>query len=144
MTDAKLKGGCLCGQVRFELTESPAGVVDCHCGMCRRWHGGVGSYVSVPWSALRWTQGEEALVWYRSSPEASRAFCRHCGSSLAWRHDVRKRDADVTAGALDQPTGLKTLKHIYVADKADYTALTDGLPQFAASSAPHLAPTPKP
>ncbi len=32
-------------------------------------------------------------------------------------------------GALDEPTGLKLKKHIFVADKGDYYDIADGLPQ---------------
>lgn len=134
MTDATLTGGCLCGRIRYALDRPPEGVVECHCGMCRRWHGHIGAYVSVPFKAMRITEGEDALAWYRSSDEARRGFCRDCGSSLFWQHDRPER-ADIAAGTLDQPTGLKTLFHIFVADKADYTVLSDGLPQHARSSA---------
>lgn len=134
MTKTTLTGGCLCGRVRYALAERPPGVVECHCGMCRRWHGHVGGYATVPYAAMTLTSGESDVSWYRSSDFADRGFCRHCSSSLFWRHDNR-RNADIAAGTLDQPTGLKTLFHIFVEDKADYTALTDGLPQHAKSSA---------
>ena len=41
----------------------------------------------------------------------------------------------ITAGSLDQPTGLKVVKHIFVDDKADYLEITDGLPQLTGSQA---------
>jgi hypothetical protein len=40
----------------------------------------------------------------------------------------------ILAGALDQPTGLKTLGHIFVAEKADFHELFDDLPKFEGSS----------
>ena len=38
------------------------------------------------------------------------------------------------AGAFDKPSGLKGESHIFVADKGDYYAICDGLPQFERSS----------
>ncbi|MBM3556809.1 MAG: GFA family protein [Alphaproteobacteria bacterium] len=122
-----LTGGCLCGAVRYELARRPKGVVNCHCGMCRRWHGSHGAYVAVRREAFRITK-DEGLTWYASSPDARRGFCKICGSSLFWDKPDNPA-ADIAAGTLDQPTGLTTLMHIFVDDKADYTNLTDGIAQ---------------
>ena len=35
----QLKGGCLCGYVRYELTLQPEGATYCHCDDCRRMTG---------------------------------------------------------------------------------------------------------
>jgi hypothetical protein len=37
-------------------------------------------------------------------------------------------------GALDDPTGLRTERHIFVAHKGDWYEIADGLPQFPDSS----------
>lgn len=51
-----------------------------------------------------------------------------CGSSLFWQRDGSEI-IDVAAGAIDSPTGLRLLGHIFVADKGDYYDIADGLPQ---------------
>ncbi|KAA0684137.1 GFA family protein [Roseomonas genomospecies 6] len=131
-----LKGGCLCGAVRYEAAERPMGVVNCHCGQCRRFHGHFGAYITVPDGTAAVSDPEGALSWYRSSAKARRGFCSRCGSSLFWKGD--EADAlDIAAGSLDQPTGLATLRHIHVADKADYYVIDDGLEAF-----PQGAPEP--
>lgn len=130
-----LPGGCLCGAVRFTVTERPLGVVDCHCSQCRRFHGHTGAYITVPRAAVTMESGD-TLVWYRSSAHAERGFCSRCGSSLFWRGDGEPL-VDVAAGALDQPTGLTTVRHIHTASKPDYYAITDGAEQF-----PESAPEP--
>jgi hypothetical protein len=71
---------------------------------------------------------DEGLRWYSSSDEAERGFCKHCGSSLFWRH----KDApsiSIQPGTLDLPTGLKADAHIFVADASDYYTIDDDLPQ---------------
>ena len=32
-------GGCLCGNIRYALTEPPLFVGTCHCRMCQKWTG---------------------------------------------------------------------------------------------------------
>ncbi|SMH59580.1 GFA family protein [Azospirillum agricola] len=123
-----LPGGCLCGGVRFLATERPMGVVNCHCGQCRRFHGHLGAYITVPRDTV-FFDADSTLVWYRSSDKAERGFCGRCGSSLFWKGDGNAW-VDIAAGTLDQPTGLTTLRHIFVADKADYYAIDDGLERF--------------
>jgi hypothetical protein len=121
------EGGCLCGAVRYRLAAPLRPIVACHCGQCRRWHGHFGAYTAVPADALVLLSDSE-LAWYRSSPEAARGFCRACGSSLFWRADGRDYVA-VAAGSLDDAGHLRLAAHIFVADKAAYYELADGLPQ---------------
>ena len=62
-----------------------------------------------------------------------RGFCANCGASLFLQPDDEERTA-VGAGTLDTPNGLKTMRHIYVADKGDYYSIADNIPQFEAGS----------
>jgi len=73
--------------------------------------------------------GEKNLRWFQSSQEARRGFCRLCGSSLFWER-VGSGRVSITAGCLVKPTGLRTVRHIFVADKADFYDITDGLEQL--------------
>ncbi|QCN96624.1 GFA family protein (plasmid) [Azospirillum argentinense] len=131
-----LAGGCLCGAVRYEVAERPMGVVNCHCGQCRRFHGHFGAYITIPRETVAVSDSDGTLSWYRSSAKARRGFCSRCGSSLFWNGDESDL-LDVAAGSLDQPTGLATLRHIHIADKADYYTIDDGLERF-----PQGAPEP--
>ena len=126
------KGGCLCGAVRYEVTGRLRDLVNCHCAMCQRLHGAFGAHSKAPKADIRITN-DAGLAWYATSARARRGFCRDCGSNLFWEpHD---QDATgIVAGSLDQPTGLKTMGHIFVGEKADFDAITDGLPAFEGSS----------
>lgn len=124
-------GGCLCGAVRYEVRETLRGVVNCHCGQCRRVHGHHGAYSAVARERLTVTE-DRGLKWYASSETARRAFCAECGSTLFW--EPRQHDyTAIAAGSLDQPTGLETIAHIYCADAADYYRFDDGLPVWPGS-----------
>ena len=117
-------GRCLCGQISFRGTyDQDHGLKACHCSQCRRWSGHV-------WAAIlpRSLDIQGQPKWYRASDIARRGFCEGCGSSLFWQRDGSDI-IDVAAGAIDNPTGLRLLGHIFVADKGDYYDIADGLPQ---------------
>ena len=121
------RGSCLCGAVFFRI-DGPLGSADaCHCVQCRKQSGHYWASTDVPRSALT-MEAEDELRWYTSSPKVRRGFCGRCGSFLFWDPVGRDRIA-VALGALDGPTGITLGKHIFVAEKGDYYALADGLPQ---------------
>lgn len=125
-------GGCLCGEVRYEVRGSLRDVVNCHCTMCQHLHGGFGPHSKAPKANITITR-DAGLAWYRTSDVARRGFCRTCGSSLFWEPFALDATG-IVAGSLDGPTGLKTIGHIFVGEKADFLEITDGLPQYQGSS----------
>ena len=124
----RVTGGCLCGAVRYEAHGPLRGVIDCHCRRCRRTHGHVGAYTQTSEVTLLEDRG---LAWYVADGR-ERGFCRECGASLFWRREGANTTS-IAAGTLDEPTGLRTISHIYVASKGDYYEITDGLPQYGES-----------
>src|SRR5512147_1249791 len=127
-----LQGQCLCGSIRYRYGGDHRALTVCHCGMCRRWHGSLGAYVGGKASDYR-LESAEQLKWHASSPDAERGFCALCGSKLFWR----LRDGtvmDLAAGSLDQPTGLATTAHIWVAHKGDYYGMPDDAACFVESA----------
>ena len=74
---------------------------------------------------------DRGLAWYVADGR-ERGFCRECGASLFWRREGDTTTA-IAAGTLDEPTGLRTVSHIYVASKGDYYEIADGLPQSPGS-----------
>lgn len=125
-------GGCLCGAVRYEVRGPLGPVYACHCSQCRRASGH--DFVSTSAPRARFTLLQfDALRWYASSPRARRGFCSTCGSLLFW--DAPAEDyICFTAGSIDPPTGLALAAHIFTADKGDYYAIADGLPQWPGGS----------
>lgn len=121
-------GGCLCGAVRYIVQGPLRPVVNCHCGQCLRFHGHHGAYSGAPWAQVTIT-GEDSLRWYRSSEMARRGFCAVCGSSLFWER-LGRGFLSIAAGSLDRPTGLRTVRHIFTAERADYYEISDGLEQL--------------
>lgn len=120
-------GSCLCGTVRFTVAGDLPPPDACHCSQCRKQTGHFLASTDVLKTALTIDQ-TEALAWFMSSENVRRGFCRTCGSTLFWEPLNRERIA-VAMGAFDTPTGTSLGHHIFVADKGDYYAITDGLPQ---------------
>ena len=125
----KHEGGCLCGAIRYTVDGPMREIVACHCGQCRRQTGLYYAATDAPDSALE-VRESGALAWYRSSPSARRGFCSVCGSALFWKSDGSDK-ISILAGSLDMPSGLRIASHIFVADKADFYDITDGLPQHS-------------
>lgn len=123
------RGACLCGAVTFIVRGELPAPDACHCEDCRRFSGHFFSSTDVRRSALT-IEGADLLSWYQTSPKVRRGFCSRCGSSLFW--DPLGHDwTAIAMGAFDSPTGTQLGKHIWVADKGDYYAIGDGLPQNA-------------
>ncbi len=129
-------GGCLCGAVKYEIQGTLYNVINCHCSKCRRIHGHFSAYASAKREDFKLTD-QSGLKWYRSikdeTPDVYRGFCQECGASLFW--DARGDSyIYISAGTLDQPTGLKTIGHIWMNQAGDYYELTDDLERFEMDS----------
>ncbi len=124
----KCNGSCECGAVTYAIEAELPDVTICHCGQCLRTSGHAWASVSVPAEALTLTK-DQSLKWFTSSEIARRGFCTECGSSLFFERLGKNRIA-IGVGTLAQPTGLKTGKHIFVADKGDYYDISCTAPQY--------------
>ncbi|MBL4906537.1 MAG: GFA family protein [Sneathiella sp.] len=125
-------GGCLCGAVRYQVSGPLRDVVNCYCSMCQKLHGSFGAHSKALKKDITLIE-DRGLKWYRTSSVAQRGFCGECGSSLFWKPDALEATG-ILAGSLDQPTGLATLGHIFVGEKADFYEIEDTCPQFEKSS----------
>lgn len=127
MLDTVHKGSCLCGAVKVEVEGDLPGPDACHCAQCRKQSGHYWASTDVPRDRLT-IEGEENVRWYQSSEKVRRGFCKTCGSFLFWDPPARETTA-VAMGAFDGATETTLSGHIFVADKGDYYAIADGLPQ---------------
>lgn len=109
-------GKCLCGAVQYTAKPQTTDVGVCHCSMCRKFSSGpmMGLRVEPPDFADDGTVGT-----YASSDWGERGFCTRCGSTLFWRsHD--KAAYVISAGTLDDTSGLKLASEIFIDDKPDF------------------------
>jgi hypothetical protein len=125
-----IRGGCLCGAVRWELDGAFEGMSNCHCSMCRRAHGAAfATYAQARAASFRIAAGEDRMRRYRSSPDVVRTFCGECGSSLLFLFEPMPRKVWVAVGTCDGDPGMRPSRHIFVGSKAPWYEIADGLPQ---------------
>ena len=112
-----IRGGCLCGGVRYEISGELSEICFCHCQMCRRLHGTpFGSYAAVHPQQRRYTSGEELITRYQSSAEAVRIFCSRCGSKLAFENSETPDEIWITVGTFDDDPGIHTIMKDVLSD----------------------------
>lgn len=126
-----VRGGCLCGAVRFTISE-PLGLAEyCHCSMCRKAHGSAFSANAVAASAsLLLESGQDAIAEYESSPNRRKCFCVKCGSQLFIRRTDRPELTVVALGAIDGEPNVRPERHVFAGSKAPWFTICDALPQY--------------
>ena len=125
-------GGCHCKAVRYRVKGPLRDVVNCHCTECQHLNGNFGAHSKARTEDLEITE-DSGIEWYYINPSVRRGFCRLCGSSLFWEA-LDQPWTGIIAGTLDDSGRLKTIGHIFVAEKADFFEITDDLPRFDHSS----------
>jgi hypothetical protein len=128
-----LTGSCLCGGVRFEVTQSFRSANHCHCSRCRKHSGAFGgTQARVPREGFRLLAGEELIRVYRPAEDAAvKAFCEVCGSSLFGARWPEGEEISIRLGALDGDPGIRPQCHSFVASRAPWDQLpNDGLDRF--------------
>jgi hypothetical protein len=126
-----MRGSCLCGGVQYEINGPLTGVINCHCSTCRKAHSA--AFRTRAWvrkADFRWIAGEELLTFYASSPGNHRGFCGVCGSPMLSVLDDEAERFGIPLGPLDGDPGVRPRANIFVADKAPWFDITDGLPQY--------------
>ena len=114
-------GSCVCGAVRFTVTSPITETGACHCGMCRKWTGGVFLSVVVPPGGMT-LEGADNLATYHSSPWAERAFCKTCGGNLFYRVTApgpMEGEMHVGLGTLDDANGIPFTGELFIDLKPD-------------------------
>jgi len=125
-----LKGGCFCGQVRYEAGGRPFHSTICHCSTCRRVAGApMVAWFTVPRAEYRVVAGTPTR--FASSERAERTFCPRCGTPLTFEGKVNPDEVDITTVSLDEPEAMPPEDHTWTSDKLSWVKLRDGLPAYA-------------
>lgn len=126
-----MQGSCMCGGVRFEYAGAFGTITICHCSDCRKAQGGSGVIAApVEKEKFQWTQGEELIQEYESSPGKKRAFCRTCGTPLYSRRDAEPATLRLRMGSLDSEVEATPAAHIFTLDLPAWAAISDNLPHY--------------
>jgi hypothetical protein len=128
-----LTGGCLCGGVRFELTEPPRAASYCHCTRCQRRTGTAASaQAQVDGDSFQLLEGEGLVqCWRHPDGGFEKCFCRECGAHLFSRNPDDRTQMSVRMGAFDADPGVRPSRRTFVAYAATWEPIPDdGLERF--------------
>jgi len=123
----KYHGSCLCRRVKFQVTGFSPQAANCHCTMCRKFHGAAFGTL-VPVKELEWVSGLDLLKEYVAPNGTIRSFCGECGSSIGFR--VKGADInsiELAIGTFDEDIPVEVNGQIYTKFKANWTNLHEGL-----------------
>ncbi len=128
MTEQQHEGGCMCGAVRYRLTQPFTYSAHCHCRSCQRAVGaGYVTYTGIAPENFEIIKGEMTI--YNSSPGVNRGFCKACGTSLSYSGDDWTDYAIMTA-TLDDPSVAKPSADVYTSEKQPWVTLDSSLKSY--------------
>jgi hypothetical protein len=130
-----LQGGCLCGDVRFEITAPFVSAGYCHCTHCQR-RTGTGSSANgrVPQEGFRLLSGEERLRAFQPPEGVPKLFCERCGSALFSGDPLADPHVAVRLGTLDRDPGIRPQTRQFVDSAAPWEPIPeDGLERYPGS-----------
>lgn len=117
----QIEGGCLCGEVRYQLHESPVRICDCHCLDCRRASGAPYlTWGSLPKKRLGIIKGQVRKVTHANR---IRTFAACCGTQLFFEDIEGAELIDVTIASLDAPESYQPDRAIWTEDRLPWVPL---------------------
>ena len=111
-----IKGGCYCGQVRYESKDEVQNSIQCHCRECQYITGGSPNLIMVvPEDGFSFTKGSPK-EFARSDLETpvTRFFCDKCGTGICTRSPARPGSMIIKVGTLDDPSIFKSQAAIFL------------------------------
>lgn len=131
-----LRGGCLCGSVRFEVSGPILSAGYCHCTHCQKRTGtGSSANCRVAQSGFRFLGGADLLASYQHTVGVPKLFCSRCGSALFSGDPFSDEEVAVRLGAFDQDPDIRPQYRQFVDSAAPWESVPeDGLKRYPRSS----------
>ena len=125
-----ISGRCMCGDVRYEISQPAISTVLCHCRMCQRFNSApFASWAVFPIEAVRFTGNEPK--YYETSLIAECGFCSNCGSSLTMKWLQQPSDIlAILTPSLDHPEDFSPTRHHGTESKIPWLDMHDDLPRL--------------
>ena len=131
-----LTGECFCGEVKYQVSGPLVDPLSCHCSRCRKAFSSASShYARVNSEDFRWVAGEEKLTSYVGKHGLGLFFCSTCGSTLCGTVDGSIHG--VALGCLNEESELEEIHHIFVASKALWEVMPNGITTFPEGRQPN-------
>jgi len=140
MSALPITGGCLCGTVRYEISEPLVSAGYCHCTRCRRRTGtAAAASARVAPGAFRLVSGGRSVRDYDPGDGGfMKSFCSDCGGALWSWHPDYPDWFSVRMGTIDGDPGIRPQYHQRVETAAVWEKLPDdGLPRYEGPAPEH-------
>ncbi len=129
--EAPLRGGCLCGAVRFEVRAPFTSARYCHCHRCQHRTGhSCSASARIARADFELTGGAGLIRSWEPAEGMPKAYCAECGGHLF----SGSLDADfvsVRLGAVEGDPGIRPEVRQWVSSAAAWEPIPDdGLPRF--------------
>jgi hypothetical protein len=111
-----ITGGCLCGNIRYSVSQPVEKIIACHCTHCQKASGAGASHNAlVPVSAVTFTAGKPKLFadTAQSGNILKRYFCADCGSPIYSQRANLPEMMVLKVGTLDAPDEMKLVMNIW-------------------------------
>jgi hypothetical protein len=130
---SKIRGGCLCGAVRYSTDAEPLLTAVCHCKNCQRQTGTAFSVVVAVPKGLLVFEGREPGS-YRDTGESGlpvdRRFCTTCGSPIISQPAAMPMMDVIKAGTLDDTSWLQPQLNVWCDSAQPWVHLSDAIPRI--------------
>ncbi len=124
------QGGCTCGQVRYQMNDTPLFVHCCHCSYCQQQSGSAFAInAMIEAGNVTLLQGEPEIIDTPSPSGRGQKIsrCPNCKVAV-WSNYGGAGDAIhfIRVGTLDDPNSCPPDIHIYTSTRQDWVDLPQG------------------
>ena len=127
------KGSCLCGAVKFKITDKIRNIVYCHCSQCRKAQGSAFATNGIVASEhFKLLSGDDKLTGYESTPGQTKYFCKICGSPIISKTMTKPDQVRIRLGTIEDDIDERPIAHIFATSKANWEEICGDLPQYEA------------
>ena len=130
---AKTTGGCLCGNIRYEIEGEPFRMVNCHCDDCRKVTGSAyATNLFFQEDQITLLQGTPKRFEHVADSGNSmfKEFCDTCGSQVFGGGAMRPGVKIVKVGSIDDASFVEPTANLYISHALTCTHVDEDLDNF--------------
>ena len=125
-----IKGSCLCGSVRYEISGPIRSPRYCHCVNCRKFSGtAFAAWGLIEASQLTVATSESGVTKYDSGG-GLRVFCSRCGAPLWYEPGSMPQFRGIPLGAIDEGGVPKPEMRVWTKSNVSWAAVPGDLPRY--------------
>lgn len=125
-----IKGSCLCGQIKFEITGDVVLSRYCHCVNCRKFSGTArAAWGLAQASEFTHNATDQNIGGFDTGSGSLRRFCTGCGSPLWFEPTDLPAYVGIALGAIDEGSPTPPQMHVWTQSSPLWEEIADRLPQ---------------